>query len=85
MYTIKLNEKLSKRLEKMPRKELERILEKVSLLRNEPRPRWVEKLKGRPAYRLAVGNYRVIYTIEDDPQVVTIVEIDDRKDIYRKY
>ena len=83
MHTVRINEGLSKRLAKTPKKDLQRILERISQLKDDPRPRWAEKLRGRPGYRTAVGNYRIIYAIDDSHLHITIIEIDDRKDIYR--
>lgn len=85
LYTIKLNERITKRLESIPRRDLERIWERISKLSDDPRPRWTEKLKGRLGWRMAVGNYRILYTVDDDQKIVTVVGIDDRKDVYRKY
>lgn len=84
-YTIEFNTGIEKRLSKIDRHDLERIIEKIDQLGLEPRPRWTEKLKGRLGYRIAIGNYRVVYVIDDAKKLVTIVEVDDRKDIYRKY
>jgi len=47
----------------------------------------VVKLKGRgkqePQWRIRVGDYRVVYEIRDDVLLVTVVQVDDRKNIYR--
>lgn len=44
----------------------------------------IKKLKGTPLYRLRVGNYRVLYTIDNDIRVITIENIDNRGDVYKK-
>jgi mRNA interferase RelE/StbE len=47
-----------------------------------PRPFGYIKLKGRDAYRIRVGNYRIIYEIEDKILKVTVIDSGNRKDIY---
>jgi mRNA interferase RelE/StbE len=53
-------------------------------LANDPRPHGHEKLKGVNAYRIRVGNYRIIYEIHDQIITVVVVDIGDRKEIYRR-
>ncbi|TET69455.1 MAG: type II toxin-antitoxin system RelE/ParE family toxin [Candidatus Zixiibacteriota bacterium] len=52
-------------------------------LSQEPRPRGVRKLSDREYYRIRVGKYRILYTINDDDKVVTIYRVDPRKDAYK--
>ncbi|MBD2703108.1 type II toxin-antitoxin system RelE/ParE family toxin [Spirosoma sp. BT702] len=51
---------------------------------NNPRPHNHIKLTNIEAYRIRVGNYRVIYEINDNVLTVTVVEIADRKQVYKK-
>ena len=61
-----------------------RITAKIDALANQPRPPGVEKLHGRQnRYRLRVGDYRVIYEIQDRILLVLIVDIGHRREIYR--
>lgn len=54
-------------------------------LGENPRPDGYIKLKGSDnLFRIRVGPYRIIYTIQDDKLIVLVLEIGDRKDIYRK-
>ena len=55
----------------------------MEALAEKPRPEGCSKLTGREAWRIRVGDYRVIYEIHDDRQVVIIVVIRHRKDAYR--
>jgi mRNA interferase RelE/StbE len=84
MYRIIYEINLEKTLKKIPKRDAQAILEKIEALAENPRPRWVEKLKGRPGYRIAVGNYRVIYYINDREIVIIVVDIDNRADVYKK-
>jgi mRNA interferase RelE/StbE len=67
----------------MPRDAQERIVNKIESLRSNPRPHGSIKLRGHEEYRVRVGEYRVIYAVADERLVVLIVEIGNRRDIYR--
>ena len=68
---------------KIPAQDYLKIKAKVQLLAQSPRPRWAEKLRNRASYRIAVGDYRVLYAIDDDTKKVVIQAIGHRKDVYR--
>jgi len=52
-------------------------------LEENPRPPGSKKLKGRAGYRLRIGDYRVIYEIEDNILRVIVIDVGHRKDIYQ--
>jgi mRNA interferase RelE/StbE len=60
------------------------IKEAIAELSFNPRPQNHIKLTNVEAYRIRVGNYRVIYEINDNVLAVAVVEIADRKQIYKK-
>ncbi|RKG78842.1 type II toxin-antitoxin system RelE/ParE family toxin [Corallococcus sp. CA049B] len=60
-----------------------RIAKRIDALATEPRPVGAEKLKGSDYLRIRIGDYRVIYQIEDGRLVVLIVELGHRREIYR--
>jgi mRNA interferase RelE/StbE len=60
-----------------------RIQARLRAIESNPRPPDVKKLKGRPAWRVSVGDYRVIYEIHDRELLVMIVTIGHRGDVYR--
>lgn len=61
-----------------------RIRGAVLKLAAEPRPPGARALKDRPGYlRVRVGDYRIIYTIEDDVLRVIVVRVGHRRDVYR--
>ena len=84
-YTIKIEKKAEKFLKKVPTKDLLKLIQVIDALAENPRPRWVEKIKGtkESIYRLAWGNYRILYTIVDDKLLVIVVDVNDRKDVYK--
>ncbi len=54
----------------------------ISNLASNPRPDGYKKLMGRPGYRIRIGDYRVIYKIEDKILIVFVIDIGHRKNIY---
>lgn len=63
----------------------QRVVQRIGALAHEPRPTGCEKLSGQlDLYRVRSGNYRVVYEIQDDVVLVTVVKVGHRKDIYRK-
>ncbi|MGA8163580.1 MAG: type II toxin-antitoxin system RelE/ParE family toxin [Waddliaceae bacterium] len=84
-YQIKITDKILKKLTKFPRKDKERIIEAIDSLVENPRPEGCKKLKGNQPllYRIRTGNYRVVYSIQDQALIILVVEVDHRKDAYR--
>lgn len=60
-----------------------RVQTKINELATEPRPNGVKKLEDNDLYRIRVGDYRVIYQIQDDILLVIIVKISHRSKAYR--
>lgn len=83
IYEIIFQIDIKKYLKKLPRVDGAKILETIEALSKEPRPRWTEKLKNRAGYRVRAGNYRIIYTINDKKLIIFVIDVDDRKDVYR--
>jgi mRNA interferase RelE/StbE len=62
-----------------------RIVKALRTLEVNPHPSGVEKLKGQDnAYRLRVGDYRILYEVHDQILLVLVVKIGHRRDVYRK-
>ena len=83
-YRIEIKRSAVKELEAVPAKDRRRITAKIQALAGNPRPAGCEKLSGHDKYRIRQGNYRILYTIEDDVLVVTVIKIGDRRDVYRE-
>ena len=60
-----------------------RIEGAIALLAEDPRPPASRPLTGRPGFRVRVGDYRVIYTVQDDVLLVVFVALGHRRDVYR--
>lgn len=74
----------SKSIEKLPRTLQQRILARVEGLATEPRPPGCVKLAGQDAYRVRVGDYRIIYTIHDQRLIVLVIDVGHRREVYRR-
>ncbi|PSR00552.1 MAG: type II toxin-antitoxin system mRNA interferase toxin, RelE/StbE family [Bacteroidetes bacterium QS_9_68_14] len=66
-----------------PGRDYERLQEAIWELGDDPKPHGSIKLSGRDGRRIRVGNYRVIYEIDDDAREVTVLDVGHRRDIYR--
>ena len=83
-YRIEFAKPASKQFKAIPPQEQQRLKPKIDALANEPRPSGMVKLAGEDGlYRIRVGNYRIIYTIEDDRLLVLVVKVGHRRDVYR--
>lgn len=84
LYSIEFSSSALRDLKKLPKSEAERIHEKILGLAENPRPPGCVKLAGSgELYRIRVGNYRVIYSINDGILVVIILRIAHRREVYR--
>lgn len=60
-----------------------RIQSKFFLLEENPRPQGSQKLHGSDFYRIRIGDYRLIYGIDDKERIVKILDIGHRREVYR--
>jgi mRNA interferase RelE/StbE len=60
-----------------------RIIKRLLALEENPRPSGIKRLQGEESYRLRVGDYRVLYTIDDKVKKVFILAIGHRREVYR--
>jgi len=83
-YRIEVKRSAAKALKKIPKPDINRISEKIDSLAEELPNLEITKLKGdNPFHRIRVGDYRIIYEIQDAVLVILIVKVGHRKDIYR--
>ena len=82
MYTLFIKRSAERDLRRLPGAMFQRVDERIQGLREDPRPPGVRKLVGTlEGWRIRVGDYRVIYQIDDDAQTVTIVRVKHRRDV----
>ncbi len=82
IYKVVVERQVIKQLSKIPKPAYTALTEALRHLATNPRPNGYIKLKGRPGFRIRVGDYRIIYNIEDDVLTVMVVLIGHRKDVY---
>ncbi|MEM8675957.1 MAG: type II toxin-antitoxin system RelE/ParE family toxin [Cyanobacteria bacterium P01_G01_bin.67] len=83
-YSLSLKSSAAKELKKLPLKVQHRIVDMITKLIDDPRYSGVVKLKGNDnLYRCRVGEYRIVYEINDSEQKIVITRIRHRRDVYR--
>jgi mRNA interferase RelE/StbE len=82
-YDIFILRRAQKELSQLSAQAFERVCDVIRALAKDPRASGCLKLTGRDGWRLRVGEYRVIYEIDDKKKVVTVLHIGHRRDIYR--
>ena len=83
-YRIEVRPKVEKALRKLPTRIVQAVRGVIDGLANDPRPQGAKRLTERDEWRIRVGDYRILYLIEDALLVVIVVKIGHRKDVYRK-
>jgi mRNA interferase RelE/StbE len=82
-YRIEFKKSAVKEIKSLPSTELKKVLAKIESLSENPRPHDSIKLSGDEKYRLRCGDYRILYSIEDQILIIVIVKVGHRKDVYR--
>jgi mRNA interferase RelE/StbE len=83
-YTVEFLKTAEKELAALPKEAQRQIARKIDALRENPRPPGGKLLQDEERfYRLRVGDYRVIYSIEGKRLVILVIKIGHRKDVYR--
>ncbi|MBX2971479.1 MAG: type II toxin-antitoxin system RelE/ParE family toxin [Flavobacteriales bacterium] len=84
-YRVHIARDAEKDIDALPVRMVPRIVQAIRALGDEPRPSGCKKLKGSRSilWRIRVGNYRIIYAINDDVRIVEVREVGDRKEVYR--
>ena len=82
-YKIFFKRSVEKDFKTIPKKDLNRILDRIEKLAKDPRPSGSEKLTGQERYRVRQGLYRIVYSIQDNELTIWVVKVGHRKDVYR--
>jgi mRNA interferase RelE/StbE len=85
MYNISIKPTALKELSKLPKATVKKTEKAIDALATNPPPDGVKKLKGstEDLYRICIGDYKIIYCIEDEIKIVDIIKIGHRREIYR--
>ena len=85
MYTVIVDKQVAKQIEKIPTVFRTRICDAIASLGLDPYPQGVVKLVGETGlYRIRVGDYRIVYEIQEKIITVTITKVAHRKHVYKK-
>ena len=82
-YNLSILTQAQKQLADLPKGDYEKSRDAIFELAYNPRPPGCLKLKGREGWRIRVGNYRIIYEIDDTQKTVLVLHIGHRRDVYR--
>ena len=82
-YSLLILPRAQKELARLPDREFERVRDAIRSLPETPRPPGCLKLSGRDGWRIRVGDYRVVYEIDDKAHTVTVQHVGHRRDVYR--
>lgn len=82
-YRLDLRPRARKEFLDLPPETARKVLEAIESLQTDPRPHQSIKLSGGQGYRLRIGDYRLLYEIDDPERVVTVYRIKHRREVYR--
>lgn len=82
-YSVFILRRAQKELGDLPSDIYERTRDAIRLLADNPRPIGCQKLSGREGWRIRIGDYRVVYEINDPRKIVSIQHVGHRREIYR--
>ena len=83
-YRIEVSATAERQIRKLPRADQLRVVRTIQALSTDPRPSGCRKLSGHDdVFRVRVGRYRILYSIEGRRLVIIILKVGDRKDVYR--
>jgi len=83
VYRLEVSHTAHRQIRKLPARTQDRINNAIAGLAENPRPPGVKKLTARDGYRIRVGDYRVLYRIDDSERAVIIYRVMGRGDVYR--
>ena len=83
-YRVLLTRSAIKELDKLAPKTHDQVVQHLRQLEEDPRIFGSEKLTAINAYKLRVGNYRIVYEINEPEKEIRVVMVDDRKEVYKR-
>ena len=84
MYEVFLEKATQRDLKALSRENFHRIIPRIEELARNPRPSGCHKIAGSKSdWRVRVGNYRIIYEVDDKAKVVRVMRVRHRREVYR--
>jgi mRNA interferase RelE/StbE len=84
MYRIRFRGKADKQIQKIPPPHFQRIQKQIEALKNDPRPLGAKQLEAETGYRVRVGDYRILYNVDDEKREVIVYRVKHRREVYRR-
>ena len=81
-YRVELRPAAVRALKRIDHQDRDRIRGAIALLGEDPRPPGAKALRGRPGLRVRIGDYRIIYSVDDDVLIVAVITLVRRRDVY---
>ncbi len=82
-WTVEYHRDIEKEIRQLPKPFIKRILEKIESLADNPRPPGCEKISGHELWKVRIGVYRILYTINEEQHTIRTYRIGHRRDICR--
>ncbi len=82
-YRVLIKRSAEKEMDRLPDRAFQRVAQAILKLERDPRAKGSKKLRGVQDYRLRVGEYRILYCIDDDTRVVEVIAVGHRREVYR--
>ncbi len=83
MYRLELSHAAHRQISRLPWQTQERVNRTITRLAEDPRPLGSKKLTARDGYRIRVGDYRVLYLVDDNAKLIVIYRVMSRGNVYR--
>jgi mRNA interferase RelE/StbE len=84
LYAVILKHSATKQLDSLPDSVVERVLKRLDTLKATPRPHGTKKLTDGELFRVRVGEYRILYDVDDHEKTVIVLDVEHRSKVYRK-
>lgn len=82
-YRVEIAKPAARNLRRIHRTDRARIMQAIESLADDPRPAGTKNLQGMSGYRIRVGNYRIIYHVDDTVRVVAVTRVAHRREVYQ--
>ena len=83
VYRLEVSHTAHRQIRRLPAQTQDRVNRVIVRLAENPRPPGAKKLTARDGYRVRVGDYRILYQVDDGAKVVIIFRVMSRRDVYR--
>jgi len=83
VYRLEVSHTAHRQIRMLPAQTQERVNQAIARLAENPRPPGVKKLVAREGYRVRVGDYRILYHVDDGAKLVVVYRVMPREDVYR--